>query len=100
MFGLRFVPCFQIEKGKIGMNQLLMRFEPLGLMAFRDRCLVISFAAKRHPQGKLRIKVVRVCRQDVLQLLYCLFVIAPAEGEHRVVVMILKRGHVRYEPTL
>ena len=93
MFGSLFVAGFHIKKGEIGMNELFLRAQFFGFVAFGNRSRVIAFSIMGHPEGELRLEMVRLVSEDIFQLADSGVVAAGAEVEHRVVVLILERRH-------
>jgi len=74
-------------------NQLLIWPKFLSLQPFLDGRLIISHAVVSHPEGELRVEVVWISFEDLLELSDRGFVFALAESEHRVVVLLLGSCH-------
>ena len=75
------------------MHELVVRLEFLGFAAFGDRGGVIPFPIIRHAQSEPGVEMRRVHREHSLEFGDRTVVIARAEREHRVVVLLLQRNH-------
>lgn len=67
MFGGFFVAGLHVEEGKIGVNELLVRFEFFGFVSFGNGRGEVAFAIMGHAEGKLGIKVRGILREDLLE---------------------------------
>ena len=99
MFGGDFVAGTHVEEGKIGMDELFVGPEFFGLLAFGDGGGKIAQAVVGHAEGELRIEVVGVLGEHVLQLVHSDGEFTPAEGEHGGIVLFLQvhanTGHLK-----
>ena len=93
MFGGLFVARLHIEQGQIGVDELFVRPEFLGLVPFGDGGRIIAFAVVGHAESQLGIEMGRICGKDRPELRDGGIVIAIAEVEHRIVVLFLVRRH-------
>lgn len=93
MLGLCFVACLQVKQRQIGVNELVFGLELFGFVALGDGSGVIASAIIRHPERQTRVEVLRLFRQERLQLANGLIIIGLAEVEHRVIVLLLRRRH-------
>ena len=91
------VARLHIKQGQIGVDKLFVRPEFLGLVPFGDGGRIIAFAAVSHADGKLGVKMGRVCGKECPELCDGGIVIARAEIEHRVVVLFLERRHKSFD---
>ena len=93
VFGGLFVARLHIEKGEIGVDELFVRPEFLGLVPFGDGGRIIAFAVVSHADGQLGVEMGRVCAKDRPELCDGGIVVARGEVEHRIVVLFLERRH-------
>ncbi len=75
------------------MDELFVRAELLGLVTFGDGGGEIALPIQSHADRKLGVEVLRVLGENGTEGFNGVGIIALAEGEHRVVVTFLKRGH-------
>ena len=91
MFGGFFVAGFHVKEGKVGVDQLLFRLELLGFVTFSDRGGKVALPIMGHSEGELSLKVGRFLLEDFFELNDGGVVVAGAEGEHGVIVLVLER---------
>jgi len=91
--GGHFVAGLHVKERQIRVNELFLRAQFLGLVAFGDGSGVITLSIIRHAQRELRVEMVRLLRQNVFQSGDRSVVVAGAESKHRIIVLFLRRGH-------
>ena len=85
-----FVAGFHVEEGKVGVHELFLGTQFLRFVAFGDGRLEIAETIVGHAERELGLEILRVLREDGLQLLRGRGKIALAEVEHGVVVVFLQ----------
>lgn len=91
MFSGFFVSRLHVKQREVCVDQLLIGPELFRLVPFLDRAGKIAFSVIRHSEGKLGVEIIRIRRQHHFKFLNRAVVIALAEGEHRIVVLVLRR---------
>lgn len=89
MFGGFFLAGLHVEEGEIGVNELLVRLEFLGFVAFSDGAGEVAFAVMGHAEGKLGVKVRWILSEDLLELGDGAIELPLREVEHGIVVEFL-----------
>src|SRR5690349_13979719 len=87
------VASFHIKKGKVGMDELIVRFQTLRLLTFSNCSGIVTFTIVSHSQCELGIKVIRLLLKNAVELCYRHIVLALAELEHGFIVDSLERVH-------
>ena len=89
MLGRLLVAGLHVEKGEVGVNKLLVGLKLLSLVPLGDGAREIALPVMAHGHGKLRVEVIGMHREHLLELGERLVVGPRRVVEHRVVVLIL-----------
>lgn len=83
------VARLHVKEREVGVDELLPGFQLLGSVTLGNRRCIITFAIKRHTQGKLCVEIRRIVGQEATQFRYRLVKLSLAEIEHGLVVLFL-----------